>query len=94
MLVARLGAAFIRGLQANGMIATGKHFPGHGDTEVNSHLALPVVSVSRSRLDSVELVPFRTAVQSGVGAIMTFHGAMPALDSIGGSWNAVAESSD
>lgn len=82
-LVARLGAAFIRGLQANGMIATAKHFPGHGDTEVNSHLALPVVTVSRSRLDSVELIPFKAAVNSGVGAIMSFHGAMPALDSSG-----------
>ena len=81
--VARLGAAFIRGLQANGMIATGKHFPGHGDTGVNSHLALPVVTVSRSRLDSVELVPFRAAVESGVSAMMSFHGAMPALDSTG-----------
>ena len=82
-LAARLGAAFIRGLQANGMIATGKHFPGHGDTGVNSHLALPVVTVSRNRLDSVELVPFRAAVSSGVGAMMSFHGAMPALDSSG-----------
>ena len=82
-MVARLGAAYIRGIQDNGMIATGKHFPGHGDTGVNSHLALPVVSVSRNRLDSVELVPFREAVESGVGAIMTFHGAMPALDSTG-----------
>ncbi|HEX6574556.1 MAG TPA: glycoside hydrolase family 3 N-terminal domain-containing protein [Gemmatimonadaceae bacterium] len=80
---ARLGAAFIRGIQENGMIATGKHFPGHGDTGVNSHLALPVVTVSRNRLDSVELVPFRAAVNSGVGAIMSFHGAMPALDSSG-----------
>ena len=82
-LVARLGAAFIRGLQANGMIATGKHFPGHGDTGINSHLALPVVTVSRNRLDSVELIPFKAAVNSGVGAIMSFHGAMPALDSSG-----------
>ena len=82
-LAARLGAAFIHGVQANGMIATGKHFPGHGDTGVNSHLALPVVTVSRNRLDSVELVPFRAAVNSGVGAIMSFHGAMPALDSSG-----------
>ncbi len=81
--VARLGAAFIRGVQDNGMIATGKHFPGHGDTETNSHLALPVVNVSRARLDSVELVPFRAAIRNGVGAIMTFHGSMPALDSSG-----------
>jgi beta-N-acetylhexosaminidase len=82
-LAARLGAAFIRGLQEHGMIATGKHFPGHGDTEVNSHLALPVVTATRARLDSVELVPFRAAVTAGVGAVMTFHGAMPALDSSG-----------
>jgi beta-N-acetylhexosaminidase len=82
-LAARLGSAFVRGLQEHGMIATGKHFPGHGDTEVNSHLALPVVGVTRARLDSVELVPFRASVAAGVGAIMTFHGAMPALDSTG-----------
>ena len=82
-LAARLGAAFVRGLQEHGMIATGKHFPGHGDTEVNSHLALPVVGVTRARLDSVELVPFRASVVAGVGAMMTFHGAMPALDSTG-----------
>lgn len=80
-LAARMGVAFIHGLQDNGMIATGKHFPGHGDTGVNSHLALPVVTVSRSRLDTVELVPFRAAVDAGVGAIMSFHGSMPALDS-------------
>lgn len=82
-LVARLGAAFIRGVQEHGMIATGKHFPGHGDTGTNSHLALPVVRVSRARLDSVELVPFNAAVRANVGAIMTFHGSMPALDSSG-----------
>src|SRR5688500_7168039 len=82
-MVARLGSSFIRGTQDHGMIATGKHFPGHGDTGVNSHLALPVISVSRNRLDSVELVPFRRAIESDVGAIMTFHGAMPALDSSG-----------
>lgn len=83
MLTARLGASFVRGLQDNGVIATGKHFPGHGDTETNSHLALAMVNASRSRLDSVELVPFREAVRAGVGAIMTFHGFLPALDSSG-----------
>jgi beta-N-acetylhexosaminidase len=80
-LAARMGVAFIHGVQDHGMIATGKHFPGHGDTGVNSHLALPIVTVSRTRLDTVELVPFRAAVNGGVGAIMSFHGAMPALDS-------------
>ena len=82
-LVAALGRAFIRGVQEHGMIATGKHFPGHGDTETNSHLALPIVSASRARLDTVELVPFRAAIDAGVDAIMTFHGSMPALDSSG-----------
>ena len=81
--VSRLGAAFVRGVQENGMIATGKHFPGHGDTDINSHLALPVVTASRARLDSVELPPFRASIAAGVGAIMTFHGSMPALDSSG-----------
>jgi beta-N-acetylhexosaminidase len=79
-LDARLGAAFIRGVQEHGMIATAKHFPGHGDTDVNSHLALPVVTASRARLDTVELVPFRAAIAAGTGAVMSFHGAMPALD--------------
>ncbi len=55
--VSRLGAAFVRGVQDNGMMATGKHFPGHGDTDINSHLAFPVVTASRARLDSVELPP-------------------------------------
>lgn len=80
-LVARMGVAFIHGLQNHGMIATGKHFPGHGDTGMNSHLALPVVTVSRKRLDTLELVPFWAAIKGGVGAIMSFHGVMPALDS-------------
>ena len=83
-LVAAMGRNFIRGLQANGMLATGKHFPGHGDTGTNSHLALPVVNVSRARLDSVELVPFRSAIRDAdLAGIMSFHGVMPALDSSG-----------
>jgi beta-N-acetylhexosaminidase len=82
-LTARLGMSFVRGMQEHGMLATGKHFPGHGDTEVNSHLALSVVTASRARLDSVELLPFREAIRAGVGAIMTFHGFLPALDSSG-----------
>lgn len=82
-LVARLGVAYVHGLQNGGMLATGKHFPGHGDTETNSHLALAEVTASRARLDTVELVPFRAAIDAGVGAIMTFHGFLPALDSSG-----------
>lgn len=81
--VAAMGVAYLHGIEAGGMISTGKHFPGHGDTGVNSHLALPVVNASRARLDTVELVPFRAAIDAGVGGIMTFHGAMPSLDSSG-----------
>ncbi len=80
-ITAYLGSAVVRGLQENGMLATGKHFPGHGDTETNSHLALSAVNASRARLDSVELVPFKAAIDAGVGAMMTFHGYLPALDS-------------
>ncbi len=80
-LVSRLGAAFIRGMQEHGMLATAKHFPGHGDTEQNSHLELAHVNVSRARLDSVELRPFQAAVNAGVRGVMTFHGDFPALDS-------------
>ncbi|MFI5256048.1 MAG: glycoside hydrolase family 3 N-terminal domain-containing protein [Gemmatimonadales bacterium] len=79
-LVSRLSAAFVRGIQENGMLATAKHFPGHGDTEQNSHLELARVDASRAELDSVELPPFRAAVNAGVSGVMTFHGFLPALD--------------
>lgn len=79
-LVGALGAAFVRGIQDNGMLATGKHFPGHGDTDQNSHLELARVSASRAHIDSVELAPFRSAIQAGVRGIMTFHGYIPSLD--------------
>ena len=78
-LAAALGSAFVRGMQEHGMIATGKHFPGHGDTDQNSHLTLPTITVSRARLDTVELVPFRAAIASGLDAIMTAHIALPAV---------------
>jgi beta-N-acetylhexosaminidase len=78
-LAAKLGAALVRGLQEHGMIATGKHFPGHGDTDQNSHLTLPTITATRARLDTVELVPFRSAIAAGVGAIMTAHIALPAV---------------
>ena len=78
--VARLGSAFIQGLQEHGAIATAKHFPGHGDTEADSHLELPIIRSDRARLDSVELAPFRAAVAAGVGAVMTAHIAVPALN--------------
>jgi len=78
-LVARLGAAFVRGAHAGGALTTGKHFPGHGDTSVDSHVGLPVVAGDRARLDAVELVPFVRAIAEGVDAIMTAHVEMPGL---------------
>ena len=78
--VARLGRAFIRGLHEGGAIATGKHFPGHGDTEIDSHLDLPVIRVPRDRLEAVELFPFREAMEEGMGGIMTAHVTVPDLN--------------
>jgi beta-N-acetylhexosaminidase len=77
--VARLAAAFVRGVQQQGVMATAKHFPGHGDTDTDSHLALPVVKSGMARLDSVELPPFRAAIKAGAGGVMTAHIALPAL---------------
>ncbi len=82
-LVAALGASYIRGLQSRGVAAVAKHFPGHGDTEVDSHLGLPRVDHARERLESVELVPFAAAVRAGVAGIMTAHAVYPALDPSG-----------
>lgn len=78
--VGRLVAAEIRGLQEHGMLATAKHFPGHGDTGTDSHIALPVLTTDWRRLDSVELVPFRSAIAAGVTGIMSAHIAMPGID--------------
>ncbi len=78
--VAALGTAFIKGAQANGVLATAKHFPGHGGTAVDSHIDLPVLNVDPSHLDSVDLVPFRKAVASHVGAVMVSHIALPKLE--------------
>src|SRR4051812_30699458 len=81
-LVARHSAAFIRGLQAAGVAACAKHFPGHGDTAVDSHHDLPVIPRSRAQLQECELVPFRAAVAAGAQAIMTGHLLIPALDPV------------
>lgn len=78
--VAALSGAFVRGLQEAGVAATAKHFPGHGDTDTDSHLALPVVGADRARLDSVELVPFRASIEAGAAGIMTAHVALPAVE--------------
>jgi beta-N-acetylhexosaminidase len=78
--VAKMGIAFVKGVQENGAIATGKHFPGHGDTEVDSHVALPVIRHDRARMDSVELLPFQEAIDAGMSAIMTAHISVPSLN--------------
>ena len=78
--VASLVAAEIRGIQDHGMLATAKHFPGHGDTGTDSHLAMPVITAGWPRLDTLELIPFRAAIKAGVALIMSAHVALPALD--------------
>jgi beta-N-acetylhexosaminidase len=78
--VARFVAAFVAGAQRAGVIATAKHFPGHGDTATDSHRGLPEIDVTRERLDSIELVPFRAAVDAGVGSVMTGHIGLPLID--------------
>jgi beta-N-acetylhexosaminidase len=79
-LVGRLAAAFIRGCQENGMIATAKHFPGHGDTDQDSHSLLPTIRADRTRLEQVELAPYAKAFEAGVQAVMVGHLSVPALD--------------
>lgn len=78
--VTRKGIAFIQGLQDEGIIATGKHFPGHGDTDTDSHLALPIINHSLDRLNDIELYPFRKSIRAGLGAIMVAHLHVPELD--------------
>ncbi len=82
-LVARMVRAYVGGARAGGMLSTVKHFPGHGDTAVDSHVALPSIEADRERLDAVELVPFRAAVDAGVDSVMTGHIAVPAVDPTG-----------
>jgi beta-N-acetylhexosaminidase len=79
-LVASLGVALIRGMQAERVIANAKHFPGHGDTAQDTHYHLPVVQHSIERMKSVELVPFKAAIEANVASIMTAHLLFPALD--------------
>jgi beta-N-acetylhexosaminidase len=78
--VATLIGAYLDGARDGGMIATIKHFPGHGDTDVDSHLGLPVVTFDRARLDRLELVPFKLGVERGAPAVMAAHIELPALD--------------
>ncbi len=81
-LVSRKSLAYMRGMQDYGIIAVAKHFPGHGDTDVDSHYDLPLIQHTRERLDSVELFPFRELIMAGVGGIMVAHMDIPSLDSV------------
>lgn len=78
--VAEFVAAYVRGVEENGGLATAKHFPGHGDTSVDSHLDLPTVQSDRAHLERIELPPFRAAIAAGTSAIMTGHLAVPSLE--------------
>jgi beta-N-acetylhexosaminidase len=79
--VGRLVSAQIRGLQEGGIVPCVKHFPGHGDTAVDSHAGLPVISKGKEELDACELVPFKRAVAEGIEAVMTAHIALPGIGS-------------
>ncbi len=79
--VGRFAAAFTEGAQRGGVIATAKHFPGHGDTATDSHRGLPEINVDKKRLNTVELVPFKAAINAGVGSVMVGHIALPQIDS-------------
>ena len=76
------GLLYMKGMQNNHILAVSKHFPGHGDTDTDSHLTLPLIPHSRERLDSIELFPFKELINSGLDAVMTAHLSVPALDTI------------
>jgi len=78
--VGRMATAYLKGIRAGGMLATAKHFPGHGDTATDTHLDLAVIEHPRARLDAVELVPFKAAIAAGIDAVMSTHIRLPALD--------------
>lgn len=78
--VASKGLAYFKGMQNAGLLTTTKHFPGHGDTNVDSHYDLPLLPFSRQRLDSLELYPFKHAIEAGVSGVMIAHMAIPSLD--------------
>ena len=80
MKVSKLGVAYMKGMQDAGIMACAKHFPGHGDVDVDSHLDLPVINKSLAQLDSMELVPFRALFDAGVGSVMIAHLYIPAID--------------
>ena len=80
IVVGQLGIQYMKGMQDNKVLACAKHFPGHGDTDTDSHKGLPIIKHSKERLDSVELLPFKMLIENGLGSIMVAHLHMPSLD--------------
>ncbi len=78
--VSRFAVAFTQGLQSGNVLATAKHFPGHGDTAVDSHRGLPIINLPRSRLDQIELAPFKSVIDGGIGSVMISHISLPQID--------------
>ncbi len=78
--VTKKGIAFMRGMESAGVLSCGKHFPGHGDTETDSHHALPVIDFSKKRLDSIEMYPYQTLINEGLSSVMVAHLEVPALE--------------
>ena len=80
--VGSFAAAYVKGAQSSGVIATAKHFPGHGNTATDSHRGLPILNLSKADLNQIELVPFRKSIEAGVGSVMVAHVALPQIDSV------------
>ncbi len=78
--VAQMGAAYSKGMQSEGVLSCAKHFPGHGDVAVDSHLDLPIVNKTYAQIDTLELAPFKTLIKEGVSSVMVAHMSFPALD--------------
>lgn len=89
--VAQKAYNYMKGMQNNRILATGKHFPGHGDTEIDSHYYLPSINHDRERLDSIELFPFKYLIERGLGAIMSAHLCVPAIDNVKNTPSSLSE---
>ncbi|PRX55313.1 glycoside hydrolase family 3 N-terminal domain-containing protein [Flagellimonas meridianipacifica] len=90
--VANKGLAIMKGMQKAGILACGKHFPGHGDTDVDSHKALPIIDADRQRLDSIELYPFKYLIKNGLSSVMVAHLDVPCLESRDGHPSSLSKS--
>ena len=91
--VADFGIAYMKGMQDAGIMACAKHFPGHGDVDVDSHFDLPVINKSKVQLDSMELVPFRAIFKAGIGSVMIAHLFIPAIDNTANTATSISRNS-